>query len=793
MSALFTEFACLDQGSNLNAGSVDGSTTEPSKNALVEYVGGSWTAATDVFVAPVGSDMTQAVVGRFAALFHDGDTAPTTNQYLVARITTVVVGTRSITLSTSARCLLGTEVVDGAANRSLRIGGAWLGPNGINNFPFGFITTSLTNVAGSRVAVNFRTDQQYNITATITHANQTFVFDGYDVAYHDGGKFIIDGGVSGAAYTLLNLSGTGGILRNCIVQNNGASVGTGTFGITGSSRNLAIGCIARHLRGHGINVSSVECEAWDCNQSNTALQGGFHQGSHLRANSHHNLGSNSIGFSAPGTLIDCISAENGSHGAGNFTNVFNIFKGVDFYFNGGNGINGVGGAGVNIESCNFVRNGAAALATASNGEGVFANNAFGSGTMANTGGTGLTGSPTLIEIGTITLAADTTPWVDPDNGDFRVNGSQNVGAGRGVFTNTKVSYTGTVGYPDVGAAQHIDLTQAAVTDVRDGVVYANGTLVGVLTLPPISKVRELFTYGANGTEFTGEDVLPIEGDVRDTVNYGFENGVVWEFTGSLNVSCDYPIENDVREGILYASGTMTGNIVLPIPPTVFIGTLYGASGSEFVGTFSCPPAILIPPVATATTSLLKSDVSSKFIPGVANQGINPWTLMGIIQEYIVLVTSLDIRSVRLWLSSTRPHLSGSDYYIWFRPLSDKPSKSIGPGRWGNRSDLQIEIHVLARNFADTAQIDERRSKAFYELYWKLEQAFQGRNLFTKYILSTITSIWHPPEAGKGVGPLTIEPMYLQDLPVPDKTQKEEGTLEAAFVVVLPVVLALTVP
>ena len=52
------------------------------------------------------------------------------------------------------------------------------------------------------------------------------------------------------------------------------------------------------------------------------------------------------------------------------------------------------------------------------------------------------------------FASDVTPWVDPANGDFRINLAAAKGAGRGSYTQNAGG--GTVGYPDIGAAQHQD-------------------------------------------------------------------------------------------------------------------------------------------------------------------------------------------------------------------------------------------------------------------------------------------------------------------------------------------------
>ncbi len=62
-------------------------------------------------------------------------------------------------------------------------------------------------------------------------------------------------------------------------------------------------------------------------------------------------------------------------------------------------------------------------------------------------------------VGSITLSG--VPFVDAANGDFRLNNTAGAGAAaRGSawspFTQTQSGYAGTLGYTDVGAAQHQD-------------------------------------------------------------------------------------------------------------------------------------------------------------------------------------------------------------------------------------------------------------------------------------------------------------------------------------------------
>jgi len=59
----------------------------------------------------------------------------------------------------------------------------------------------------------------------------------------------------------------------------------------------------------------------------------------------------------------------------------------------------------------------------------------------------------IVQSGAVTYGSNLTPWVDPANGDFRINLTAANWAGRGAFTETASSYAGTVGFPDIGAAQ----------------------------------------------------------------------------------------------------------------------------------------------------------------------------------------------------------------------------------------------------------------------------------------------------------------------------------------------------
>jgi hypothetical protein len=150
--------------------------------------------------------------------------------------------------------------------------------------------------------------------------------------------------------------------------------------------------------------------------------------------------------------VECIADTNGSHG-------FDLaasghMSGCNAYNNGGDGISITANTSeVSIVNCNLIKNTGYGINAASNVPGgAVLNCGFGSGTQANGSGT-TNGIGMMTVIGSVTYATDVTPWVDPTNGDFRINLAAAKGTGRGTFTQTASSYAGTVGYPDIGAAQ----------------------------------------------------------------------------------------------------------------------------------------------------------------------------------------------------------------------------------------------------------------------------------------------------------------------------------------------------
>ncbi len=68
---------------------------------------------------------------------------------------------------------------------------------------------------------------------------------------------------------------------------------------------------------------------------------------------------------------------------------------------------------------------------------------------------------------------------------------------------------------------------------------------------------------------------------------------------------DYPDPGDVRNGTVYANGTMTGTCVLPDEVDVRLATSYGRDGTEFTGTLN-PSGGSAPTVEEIVTGIAAS-------------------------------------------------------------------------------------------------------------------------------------------------------------------------------------------
>jgi hypothetical protein len=446
----FTEFYCQSGGSNLNAGS------NANNAAAFTSTNGNWTSGTGVFIPTDGSTPASFVnVGDFASIFLDAATVGV----FIGRVTAVAGGVNGA-ITVSLTVAAGTAPSTLATGRTIKVGGALKGPNGASGYPLSLANLArLKDVAGDTMRLNLKNDATYSISAQITQGalGGFFIVQGFSATPGDGGKAIISTGSN--AITALSLSGDSCPFSD-IEFSTTTTTGTQDL-VSGPARRTPFyRCIFHGARGNGIIIGAAilfECEAYDCNKSNTAGSGGFSiQGENallIRCYSHdHSAGSNASGvkIDTGAALVNCIIESCAGSGIlmGVSTSMM-VLKNTDFYNNTGNAIN-IGASAGNaflIENCNFLKNFRAINNLATGVYGYAYNCGYGAGIMANLNADVL---GLIIKQAAVIYPIDATPWSAADSGNFTAAGAS-IAAGRGVFTETAPS-AGTVGAPNIGAA-----------------------------------------------------------------------------------------------------------------------------------------------------------------------------------------------------------------------------------------------------------------------------------------------------------------------------------------------------
>jgi len=488
----FTEFTIRAGGSNMNSGCLNSNVELPT-TPVYSATNGAWSGGTRIFTPTSGNPSLSVTIGDFAHVFLDGGTTPT----YISRVT----GVTSTTITMSLSNQVGVSPTAAGSGVSINVGGAWAGPSGSVVFPFNLVGNALSNIAGYSPRFNFKNDQTYNMTVSIANAvGGSVTWQGYTSTFGDFGKFTIDAG--GNAIVIMNSTGAINSFLDMIVQNNGTTNVNGVNWANG--RGIFARVIAHDIGGVGISASNMtltECEAYNCNLSNTSASGAISAGVVINCIAHDNPGSNSSGFINCPTMINCIAESNGQHGI-NFatSNLQQFILNCDVYNNGGSGFQNGGNAnGILIRNSNFIKNALYGINpnNASTSHYRLENNGYGSGTMANTlGPVGAAAASTNVtEIGAVTYGANLTPWVDPANGDFSLNLAAANNAGRSAFQQTAPSYAGTVGYPDIGSAPNLDT--APLTVPGTPIVPTLVTLNAPMYWPGHGNLTGSITYGVS--------------------------------------------------------------------------------------------------------------------------------------------------------------------------------------------------------------------------------------------------------------------------------------------------------
>lgn len=454
----FTELYIQANGDNRNTGT----TTSPTP--IYSAVAGDWDNTTGRYTPNSGDPSLLVSPGDYASLYINSSgiaqnlrrviSVDSSGYYLVTATTTGGTGSTLITQS---------------GNIASRVGGAWLGPSGTQNMPFGNQTNAarLRNISGYRVRVNIKNDRIYNVTSSTPFWNGNggvfpLTIQGYNTIPGDSGQAIFDGG-TGASFTIADTTTAGLVdLIDLIFRNNG---NTGSsIGVQLGSTNRAIRCVFANCKGAGVSLGNrsvlIDCESY--NNGSTGYTGVTNM--FYRCIAHHN-GSHGFNNSSVAGWMNCISYANSGHGFNHAaTTSFVSAINCDSYANMGHGYAMTGSTSAQtfgyLVNCNLVNNSGYAIwgdPTSTRSYSLrLANCGFGSGSMENVSGVIPSHITAILGENLFNYPAGETPWANPNIGDFRIVHKLAKGRGNGYFTQTAEGQGGTIGYPDVGAASHIN-------------------------------------------------------------------------------------------------------------------------------------------------------------------------------------------------------------------------------------------------------------------------------------------------------------------------------------------------
>lgn len=446
----YTHFCCRSGGDNRNAGTLDGTAVEPSTTPFHEYISGDWVAATRVFTLAGANFPADGVqVGMFASVYTNGATFTG----FVGRISAVT----TTTITIHATAFGGVAPTDGTANRSIRIGGSWLGPDGPATEGVPFTLTALRNAQNAStfpVRINMKTDRIYTINSPgiavgigAQYQSQIYAW-GYQATFGDSGVATIEGQPTVGGYALMNSNALHGVQLQFTKNGN-----TGTNIIAGGFLFM------RRCRAFSCRGGLAANQLFECLSENVA-GAGFSQNGYMAFNcAAYNCGL--MGFNSPlnsSVFFNCIAANCAGSGFSIGTNAlqYSIVKNCDAFNNGGNGFSISNQFGFFVaQNCNAVRNtgnGLNVQAVSGSSSNQISHFGFGSGSEANVAGNwSIPADSPMIDTGSFTIyPSGVTPWIDPTNRDFGLNLDVAKISGSGQFFESA-----TYGQPGIGSSQRV--------------------------------------------------------------------------------------------------------------------------------------------------------------------------------------------------------------------------------------------------------------------------------------------------------------------------------------------------
>lgn len=241
---------------------------------------------------------------------------------------------------------------------------------------------------------------------------------------------------------------------------------------------------------------------------------------------------------------------------------------------------GVGGAAVSFTNAGSVLNITGVVYGGTNNSGGtvissgtvnFVGNVFGGAAGTSSYGISISSGGNLVFTGNMTAGGGTTNAVLFGGSTCTING--NVYAGSGTARGLSIS-SGTItinancyGSNLAGSSSHAVSVTAAVSVVVNGTIYAGSitTSFGLISTSTAVVVSNI--------EFTNGNT-PISGFVKfkntaPTVTVTKQN--LSQVTLVDPTTTDTPVITDVRDGVSYASGTLTGTLKVPPPAAVSVG------------------------------------------------------------------------------------------------------------------------------------------------------------------------------------------------------------------------------
>jgi hypothetical protein len=486
----FTEFYIQNNGDNRNSGS--------DSNASPKYssVTGNWVSATS-FTPTDGSNPVAAGVatGDYMAVMPDG-----------AASTPYIVRISAVDNLPNGRITVNSNFSSGvvpvsSATTTVRVGGAWKGPSGAVLFPWSINTgsafQSCTDIVGHRVRFNFKNDQTYSVSALFTISMQSIVIQGFTSTPGDGGKATLASSQT-AASRCFDAANQSTAFIDMVFQYTGSASIVSDIVQSSGTNILFLRCVFRDASNYGLNqtgsggmVFVIECEAYNCNRAQ--IDGGgfvnannfawFHQ-----CYSHDHVAGISGKFS-------CAYAAFGSSSVMHMSNCIGdscaygiklfgvspygqlIITNCDFYNMTADAIlfvplNTTGNGYNYVANCNFVLIGGKAINNLTQGSqsGGGSGGGIAAGIMYNCGRYMVAGGPDVlgsIMDGGNNFIYPSSPYRNAPAGDFSLLQTVGLNSGRSFFTQTLGGKGGTVGYPDVGAAQALGTLQGFIPSGTD--------------------------------------------------------------------------------------------------------------------------------------------------------------------------------------------------------------------------------------------------------------------------------------------------------------------------------------